>query len=88
MMRDERLLVEVERGFVDVEVRAFRGTISIETNDHWCGSTESGFGAQVSMNLTREQAKALGEFLARKAAEPEGHEPDDLGAIFAPQNEH
>lgn len=66
-MEDGVLTINVEPGFRDLEVTAFRGKISIEMNDHWCGDTETGFGAMISMELSPEQAMELAQFLLSKA---------------------
>lgn len=55
-----------------IQVVPFKGGISISAQDDWCGSSETGFGATVSVQLTREQAvafhEALGRYLATHSA--------------------
>ena len=67
-MEDDVLFLEIEAGFKDIEARSFRGSVSLEMKDHWAGDSETGFGRDISMNLTNEQALALGQFLVRHAS--------------------
>lgn len=56
------------------QATAYEGseTLSISNNNDWCGSTETGFGATVVVELTRDDAERLAamihEWLSTKPA--------------------
>ena len=41
------------------------GKLSFSANNDWCGSTETGFGATVTVDITKEDAKRLLELLTK-----------------------
>jgi hypothetical protein len=53
-----------------IQVVPFDGGISISAQDDWCGDTETGFGATVSVQLTREQVAELHAALGRYLGTP------------------
>jgi hypothetical protein len=69
---DEILTIGEAESFVQnaIEVRYFRGQFSVEVDNPWAGSTETGFGYTCSVNLTDDQARELAAFIIRKLATP------------------
>lgn len=37
--------------------------LAISCNDEWCGSTETGFGATVSLDISKQDARRLRNYL-------------------------
>ncbi len=37
--------------------------VHVTCSDDWCGDTETGFGASVTVNLTKQQALELAKFI-------------------------
>ena len=50
-----------ESGYKDLQVVAIEGenTVYFSAEDEWCGSTETGFGATVGVEITRDDASRL-----------------------------
>ena len=80
-----RETVGVERFFFETDAKdpscqfvgnADEDTATISNNDDWCGDTESGFGATVSIQLTRDDARrlrdAIDAWLASTTARAQG----------------
>ena len=62
-----RLVIEVDGGVGD-EIQVTKkadGSLHIEIEEPWAGSTETGFGATTSVTLSPEQAIALMKFLCK-----------------------
>lgn len=67
-MKKERLFFSAgEAGYKDLQVVAFTGgdTVSFSAEDEWCGCTETGFGATVSVDINRNDAEKLVEMLTK-----------------------
>lgn len=64
-MSEDRLFFETDVEDPGCQAVAFKGkdTMTISNNNDWCGDTESGFGATVSVTLTRADAKRLRDML-------------------------
>ena len=60
-MNEKRFFFETDNEDPGCQAVAIQGepTVSISNTDDWCGSTETGFGAIVSIDLTREDARRL-----------------------------
>lgn len=58
-----------------LELRAWRGVISIEVDNPWAGSTETGFGYTCHVDLTTDQARQVAAFLLAKADEIDASTP-------------
>lgn len=59
---NERIFFNGGKAFSeDLQVVAVEGseTCNFSTEDEWCGSTETGFGATVSVDLDRNEVKEL-----------------------------
>lgn len=67
---DDILKIGESESFVEnsLELRFWRGEFSLEIDNPWAGSTETGFGYTTSMTLDREQAQQLADFLTDKLA--------------------
>lgn len=65
MDNNERMYFEAGDDDLGLQVVAFAGgkDLSFSCNNDWCGDTESGFGATVSVSLGREDAEKLRDFL-------------------------
>jgi hypothetical protein len=61
----ERLFFETDKEDPSCQAVAFKGaeTMTISNNNDWCGDTETGFGATVSIDLTRADAMRLRDML-------------------------
>jgi len=64
-MNEKRLFFETEVEDPGCQATAYRGgdQLRISNNDDWCGDTETGFGATVSVGLTREDATRLRDMI-------------------------
>jgi hypothetical protein len=64
-MRDNRLFFSAGTNDSDVQAvaRAGRDTLSICCNSDWCGDSTRGFGATVSVDISRADAARLRDFL-------------------------
>lgn len=64
-MEGERVLFEAGNDDLGCQIIATHGEgrITISNNDDWCGDSISGFGATVSVELSREDVSRLQEFL-------------------------
>jgi hypothetical protein len=60
---NQRLLYDTDSD-PGIQIVPLDDGISISAQDDWCGDTESGFGATVSVPLTREQVVALRDALS------------------------
>ena len=60
-MDEKRFFFETDQEDPGCQAVAIQGesTVSISNTDDWCGSTETGFGATVSICLTRADARRL-----------------------------
>lgn len=61
-MAEERVYFQAgENGYKDLQVTAFEGgeSLSFSAEDEWCGGTDTGFGATVSVDIKREDVKKL-----------------------------
>lgn len=65
---DRRLIIEIDGGNGDeIQVTKYAdGSIYIEIEEPWSGSTETGFGARTSVTLSPDQASALMKFLNQR----------------------
>ena len=65
MDTNERMFFEAGNDDLGLQVVAFAGGKEIEfsANNDWCGSTETGFGATVTVSLTRDDAERLRDLL-------------------------
>jgi hypothetical protein len=63
-MTDEILRI-TKHAFADdsIEVYRYGDTVTIEIDEPWAGSTETGFGQTCSIGLSLEEAKKLAEFI-------------------------
>lgn len=48
-----------KEGYNSVELYIFKGELTVEIENAWYGDSESGFGATLSMTLTKAQQKEL-----------------------------
>ncbi len=67
-MRDNALIIEIDGGVGD-EIQFTKhddGTVSIEIDEPWAGSTETGFGATTSCDLKPEDLEVLLKWLKKK----------------------
>lgn len=66
---DDRMVFDTDSDPGLQVVSLVDGTLSFSNQDDWCGSTETGFGATVVINLSRQQVcelhASLGRWLAK-----------------------
>lgn len=74
-----------DRGHDELSATRHRGTITIEIEEPWAGSTETGFGQSCSHSLSPEEARSLAQWLIRAslAAEAEQFVSANPGASLA-----
>ena len=78
-MTRERLFFESDANpDNNLQVVAYVGgdTAEFSANDEWCGSTETGFGATVSVSVDRDSAARLVTVLQQWLAPAHGKLPD------------
>lgn len=65
---EKRLVIEIDGGVGDeIQVTKYDdGSLYIEIEEPWAGSTETGFGASTSVTLSPDQAIALMKFLNQR----------------------
>ncbi len=65
MDKKERMFYEAGDNDLGLQVVAFAGGLDVDfsANNEWCGSTETGFGATVTVSLNREDAARLRDWL-------------------------
>lgn len=63
-MHKDRLFFEAGNDDLGLQVVSTEGgSISFSINDEWCGSTETGFGATVTVDITKDDAIRLRDLL-------------------------
>jgi hypothetical protein len=64
---EDHLVITVDLGVGDevMFVKCKNGELAIEIDEPWAGSTETGFGATTSINLTPFQVEVLKRWLVK-----------------------
>jgi hypothetical protein len=65
-----------DRGYDHFEATLYGSTITLEIDEPWAGSTETGFGQTCTMSISLDDARALAAWLIEAAVRGECNVPN------------